>query len=135
MRGKVLAAAMVLLAFGADAQSVYKCVDGEGTVVYQSGQCGDGQEAEDTWSAVPANPQQIADAERRSRQRRAGAEYLHRLANRQRRSVRVQIPLRSSDEDECDKARSRRERMFRSDRRLDYEARAELDNAVMRACY
>lgn len=135
MHREMLAAAMMLLASGAGAQSIYKCVDEDGTVVYQSGQCEAGQEAEDTWSAVPASPQQVADAERRSRQRRAGAEYLHRLANRQRRSVRAQIPQRSSDGDECDKARSRRERMFRSDKRLDYEDRAKLDNAVMRACY
>lgn len=135
MHREMLAAALTLFASIASAQSVYKCVDESGTAVYQSRQCGEGQEAEDTWSAVPASPQQIAEADRRSRQRRAGAEYLHRLANRQRRSVRVQIPLRSSDEDECDKARSRRERMFRSGRRLDYEARAKLDNAVMQACY
>lgn len=131
----VLAAIAALFVANVSAQVVYKCVGSDGSVVYQSERCSAGQRATDAWSATPASPRDLAEAEQRRRQRQRDARYLDRLADRYRSPVGTQIPAQPARQrSACEIAREQRDRYMRN-HHGNYEIRDQLDNAVMRACY
>jgi hypothetical protein len=130
----------VLLAFvfgssGAAAQVVHKCVGEGGEIVYQSLECGPGQDRRRTWVTAPAEVSP-ADLRRRQQRERAGSEYLRKLATRGggRRSGGGAAISRYQEPKRCARARARRAEAQSGSRRLSLEQLERLGDMVYEAC-
>ena len=136
--GKFACPLLLAFAFGPSgvaAQAVHKCVGEDGAVVYQSLECGPGQDRRRTWATAPADVSP-ADLRRDQARERAGSEYLRKLATRGggRRSGGGAAISRYQDPKGCARARARRAEAQSSSRRLSLEQLEQLGDMVYEAC-
>ena len=131
----VLVLAMAMACGNAPAQSVFKCVAGNGAVSYQSAPCDAGSRQVQAWQAPPEPPPSAAMrrelAHKRHRDREESA-FLSRRAGTDRsvaRLVRPDVPSA------CEAAKAQRQRTLDAvGLKRSFDLLSRLDEQVRQAC-
>lgn len=130
---------LVLLCGEVRAQSVHKCVGGDGAVSYQSGPCPAGSREAKSWQAPPDPPpdaRRQRELEEKRRRDREESEYLSRRAGTDRapgaaRSRTASTPTASA----CEAAKAQRQRTLDGiGLKRTYDLLTRLDEQVRQAC-
>lgn len=138
---RIFTLAMLMLAFDAHAQQVYKCVDRSGNVAYQSDPCSQTQTTARTWEAMPdpvpdgSGPASVMAPVSKPR---SAAAYPRSSASRWkgRGTIGAAIPVENGGNSRsCEAAKaSRTQTLERVGLKRTFELLRKLDDAVHRAC-
>ena len=130
--------ATLSFAFSAHAQQVHKCVDGRGSVAYQSQPCAAAQTTARTWEAQP-DPVSDRPAVPVAEPRRSMQNAYPKTKSRRSKAVGASgasIPVENSGNSRaCEAAKATRVRTLeRVGLKRTFELLRRLDDAVNRAC-